>query len=393
VNEMTDAAAVAATLSGDGDAFAHLVRNYQDRAYGTAVGILSDFELARDVVQDSFLLAWRDLAKLEDPERFGAWLRGIVRNTAYRRLRDRRAQVAAEPLSDAAELHDESASPERLVRQKEERRMVQCALQRTNEKNREVLGLHYVRGLSYVDIASFLGITEAAVIGRMQRARRELEKELAMVEKTFKDNAPDDAFAQRVAESIKVFTAKGPAEDHMHSPWFNIWHQEVRSLLASDEEGFAVAVAMSNSENAKVRTAAALHFGLTKDPRGKKHLLSLMNDKNAIVRQRALRWYASDIHPAGRRNGPFGMAKRAESVAEGVSAIIPMLDDPTASVRHAAVCALSAYVGLRDASIDAAMKKALADPKHKIAHYAAGYLGIACPTCGKTNISSPNRPK
>jgi hypothetical protein len=58
-----------------------------------------------------------------------------------------------------------------------------------------------------------------------------------------------------------------------------------------------------------------------------------------------------------------------------------------------AVCALGAYVGLGDESIDVAMKKVLANPKHKIAHAAAGYLGIACPSRGKTFISPPNRPK
>jgi len=63
---------VAKTLAGDGEAFARLVRRYQDYAYGTAIGLLSDFDLARDAVQEAFLLAYRDLGKLRDAERFAA---------------------------------------------------------------------------------------------------------------------------------------------------------------------------------------------------------------------------------------------------------------------------------------------------------------------------------
>ena len=57
MDQTTDAAAIADTLAGRPEAFAYPVRKYQDYAYGTAVGILSDFDLARDVVQEAFLCA------------------------------------------------------------------------------------------------------------------------------------------------------------------------------------------------------------------------------------------------------------------------------------------------------------------------------------------------
>jgi len=57
MDEQTDADMVADVLAGQRDAFASLVRKYQDHAYGTAIGILSDFELARYVVQEAFLAA------------------------------------------------------------------------------------------------------------------------------------------------------------------------------------------------------------------------------------------------------------------------------------------------------------------------------------------------
>ena len=94
MNDRTDDALVGRALAGDRDAFAELVLRYQDYAYGTAVAMLSDFDLARDVVQEAFLCAWRDLRKLKDGERFGGWLHGIVRNMA-RRARRELARVRA----------------------------------------------------------------------------------------------------------------------------------------------------------------------------------------------------------------------------------------------------------------------------------------------------------
>lgn len=68
MNERPDAVLVKETLAGDRGAFSVLVRRYEDYAYGVAIGLLSDFELARDVVQEAFLYAYRDLARLKRPD-------------------------------------------------------------------------------------------------------------------------------------------------------------------------------------------------------------------------------------------------------------------------------------------------------------------------------------
>ena len=106
----TDAVLVAEALAGRREAFADLVRKHQYYAYGTAVGMLSDFDLAYDVVQESFLTAYQDLRKLRDPKRFGGWLRGIVRHTAHRALRElRRVSALTAELSHTAEPLDRTA--------------------------------------------------------------------------------------------------------------------------------------------------------------------------------------------------------------------------------------------------------------------------------------------
>lgn len=201
---------VRAALAGDEEAFSTLVRQYQDYAYGVAIGLLSDFDLARDVVQEAFLNAYRDLGRLKDPARFGGWLRGIVRHTAFRALRElTRVRAMAEEFGTQAEAVDRRPTPARAVEEAEQHEIVRRALGKLNEKNREVVSLYYVNGFTYGDIAGFLGITEATVQGRLQRARARLREELKMVEGTFREKQLPEEFPGEIRRLLEVTAKRG----------------------------------------------------------------------------------------------------------------------------------------------------------------------------------------
>jgi DNA-directed RNA polymerase specialized sigma24 family protein len=65
--------------AGDVDAFTVLVQRYQAMAFGYALANLGDPHLAEDAAQQAFITAHRSLPNFQQPERFAAWLRGIVR--------------------------------------------------------------------------------------------------------------------------------------------------------------------------------------------------------------------------------------------------------------------------------------------------------------------------
>ena len=71
---------------GDDVAFSELVDLDGDRCYAIAYRILRDAERAQDAVQQAFLLAWRELPRLRDPERFGPWLHRLLVNACYEEL-------------------------------------------------------------------------------------------------------------------------------------------------------------------------------------------------------------------------------------------------------------------------------------------------------------------
>lgn len=205
-----DSALVGAVLAGEKDAFCALVRRYQDFAYGVAVGMLSDFDLAQDVVQEAFLSAYRGLPRLKDPGRFGGWLRGIVRHTAHRALRDREHfRQLTERLWLEAETGPGCQSADRLAEEAERREVVRRALEQLDDKNREAISLYYIDDLSYGEIAEFLSVTEAAVKGRLQRGRAQLKEGLKMVEDTFKERKLPDDFAAEIGLMLDAWAARG----------------------------------------------------------------------------------------------------------------------------------------------------------------------------------------
>ncbi|TLY56785.1 MAG: RNA polymerase sigma factor, partial [Gemmatimonadetes bacterium] len=76
----SDAALVRRVRAGDAAAYADLVARYRDRLGRYALHMLGNREDAEEALQDAFVRAYRSLARCDDPERFGAWLYGILVN-------------------------------------------------------------------------------------------------------------------------------------------------------------------------------------------------------------------------------------------------------------------------------------------------------------------------
>src|SRR2546426_3258271 len=83
---------VRAAATGDREAFAHLIDATRTLVSSIAFAIVQDFDLSRDIAQDVFLTAWRDLGKLRNPVSFLPWLRQLTRRRAHEVARHRRWQ-------------------------------------------------------------------------------------------------------------------------------------------------------------------------------------------------------------------------------------------------------------------------------------------------------------
>lgn len=185
-----DRQAIEACLQGEVDAFAILVRRYQDRLYNTVLRVVDNHEDAWDVVQESFLNAYQSLASFKGDAEFFTWLYRIAFNAAVSQKRKKRATISLEQ----ARTHDgksvdpaddsEQCKPSDALERHEEHTAVHRALAQLSVEHRSVLIMKDLDGMKYEEIAEIMDIPIGTVRSRLHRARLELRDILAQDEMT-----------------------------------------------------------------------------------------------------------------------------------------------------------------------------------------------------------------
>lgn len=203
---LLDAELVRAVLQGRTQSFAVLVERYQGLVYHVLLSRLGQHEDAEDLSQETFLKAFRRLDELEEPAKFGPWLRRIAENLACSALRHRQAAAGAlawRPWPATGE------DPERLFAAQEEHDLVWEAVEGLSLECREVVLLFYLEEYSQEQVAFFLDVSVPTVKVRLQRARAALREELAetfdrQVQQAVQARRPGKAFTRKVMSGLPL---------------------------------------------------------------------------------------------------------------------------------------------------------------------------------------------
>ncbi len=174
LSERADGELVLLTLDGSKDAFGVLVERYRMNAVRMASAIVGDWELARDLSQDSFLKAYRSLNTFDVHAPFLPWFYRILRNTCMDQIRRKgRFRSVMEKLGyyarNKGDLMDEISRSDVAV-------VVRMAVARLKEKDREIIELRHFSGLSYDEISGLLDIPRGTVMSRLHYARKQLQE-------------------------------------------------------------------------------------------------------------------------------------------------------------------------------------------------------------------------
>jgi RNA polymerase sigma-70 factor (ECF subfamily) len=174
------AALVDAARAGDTGAVDALVRATWNATYSLAYRLTGNEDDAHDVVQDTYLRAWRSLRRFRGDAQFTTWLYRITANSSANLLA-KRARHRTEPLTEDDVVVDLRAEhdPERQVTGSDDRARIATALAELPVRLRQVIVLRDIYDLAHGAIAKELGITEAAAKVRLHRARRRLRELLA----------------------------------------------------------------------------------------------------------------------------------------------------------------------------------------------------------------------
>ena len=163
--------------AGEERAFAELMREYFPFVYTIVIGIVNNPHDAEEVVQDTFLNAYRGLTQLEDTAKFKSWLAEIARNCARQWLRKQRGDTV--PIDEVSEeiLQTEDSPDERLVRL-EQRELIRRTMETLPQKDRDIARAFYLEGASYNELTSAHGLSYNAIAFRLFRIKRKLSKRL-----------------------------------------------------------------------------------------------------------------------------------------------------------------------------------------------------------------------
>ncbi len=175
--------AVARAKAGDADAFRELVERHGRAVFRVAYRITGRTEDAEDVVQETFLRAYRQLDRFESRSNFGTWLHRIAANCAVDLLRGRPRREMTEEAEtlerlSAGDATEALPSPERATLGREMSDRVRQALEKLTEIERAAFTLRHFEGHSIQEIGRALGLNTSATKHSIFRAVKKVRKEL-----------------------------------------------------------------------------------------------------------------------------------------------------------------------------------------------------------------------
>ena len=186
-----DAELVHRFLAGDESAFVEITARYREKIFSVAISLLRNRADAEEIVQDTFIRAYRGLKNFRGDSSLATWLHRIAVNLSrnrywffYRRARHNTLSLDC-PITDdnSADFSEliatEEPSPSRSATATEFSTLVTTCMEQLEPSHREILTLRTSLNRSYSEIASALGIEEGTVKSRIARARGRLRSLMA----------------------------------------------------------------------------------------------------------------------------------------------------------------------------------------------------------------------
>ena len=157
---------------GDSRSFAGLYQKYSKAMYNTSLRIVNNTGDAEDILQESFVDAFRSLDSFEYKSTFGAWLKKIVINKSINHLRKKKMDMVDIEKTVVINLPQEETLDEKDIQLKVSE--IKDAVKLLPNGYRTVLSLYLFEGYDHEEIAEIMNITHATVRTQYMRAKQRL---------------------------------------------------------------------------------------------------------------------------------------------------------------------------------------------------------------------------
>ncbi len=177
-------------LSGDDAAFSILVEKHRKSVHALAWRKIQDFHYAEEIMQDTFLRAYKKLPTLKNPNQFAGWLHVIANRLCIDWIRKQKPVVQS--LEDTHQEEIESSSyTYHMSKQRVSERTEYCQvlvkrlLEKLPENERAVVTLYYLDEMSTKEIGKFMGVSVNTITSRLRRARKRLQTDQEFFDEEF----------------------------------------------------------------------------------------------------------------------------------------------------------------------------------------------------------------
>jgi RNA polymerase sigma-70 factor (ECF subfamily) len=169
---------IARAKEGDFVAFERLYEMHRSAIFRTALAITNDRAVAEEILQDTFLRAYKNLTRVRDGVSLSPWLYRIAVNLAYDWTSKQKRWLAAVHNVFERIVNSTSLSPERSLEEQEVQNLLYEAINRLEFKQRTTLVLFYLQDFSLTEIAEVMDCPVGTVKSRLHYARTNLKQEL-----------------------------------------------------------------------------------------------------------------------------------------------------------------------------------------------------------------------
>ena len=177
-------------LSGDDAAFGVLVEKYQKSVHALAWRKIQDFHYAEEIMQDTFLRAYKKLPTLKNPNQFAGWLHVIANRLCIDWMRSQKSVMQSLEDTPVEEIEKSSythhISEQRITERTEHyHELVKRLLEKLPENERAVVTLFYLDEMSTKEIGKFMGVSVNTITSRLHRARKRLQTDPEFLNQEF----------------------------------------------------------------------------------------------------------------------------------------------------------------------------------------------------------------
>ncbi len=201
---LNDETLVMLTLAGEQSAYEVLVNRYQKAVIASAFSVTHNAFMAEDTAQDAFVTAWMKLDTLSEPQKFAPWVCRIAKNCGLNMVRRYRGFLSLDDVENYDIMGEDS--PLALYEKAEEKAELYTSISRLPERVKTIINLHYFEGLSIVEIAERLQVSQGTVKSQLHDGRKKLRKELCAMNEKWNDTLTEKVMKK--VEELKLWQFK-----------------------------------------------------------------------------------------------------------------------------------------------------------------------------------------